>query len=492
MRTTVARVSVDTRHWIGGRRVESLGHSAPAPTFTDLSPIDEQPIAEVSRGGEADVAAAVAAAATAFPGWAATPPAGRAALLHAIAGGIEARIEDLAQVETADNGALLRSHRSSVMRRVAHNFRFFAGWLAKLDGGGLEINGHREQVSWAPSGVTAVITPWNAPLMLATWRIAPALAAGNTVVLKPPEWAPLTASLLADITEQAGLPDGVFNLVQGLGTEAGAALAAHPDVARLAFTGSVRTGRLVAAAAGAQLTPVSLELGGKSPLLVFADADLDLAVRHAVGQYDNAGQVCLAGTRLLVEEPVAAEFTARFIDQAKTLRQGDPRDEATDIGPNITRAHLNRIDGYVRRAIAEGARPLLGGGVSPELGGLYYQPTLLADAAPGSEILTEEVFGPVLTIQMFSGDDEAVALANNTSYGLAATMFTGDEARAERVSSRLRAGTVWVNCFFVRDLRAPFGGAGLSGIGREGGTWSFDFYSDVKNTVFAGHGGRGG
>jgi 5-carboxymethyl-2-hydroxymuconic-semialdehyde dehydrogenase len=324
--------------------------------------------------------------------------------------------------------------------------------------------------------------------MLATWRIAPALAAGNTVVLKPPEWAPLTASLLADITKDAGLPDGVFNVVQGLGTEAGAALAGHPEIARLAFTGSIRTGRLVAASAGAQLTPVSLELGGKSPLIVFADADLDLAVRHAVGQYDNAGQVCLAGTRLLVEDSIAAEFAQRFIEAAAALRQGDPRDEATDLGPNITRAHLERVDGFVQRAIQAGARAVLGGGVNPELGGLYYQPTLLADAAPGSEILTEEVFGPVLTLQTFSGEHEAVALANNTDYGLAATMFTGSEARAERVSAQLVAGTIWVNCFFVRDLRAPFGGAGRSGIGREGGTWSFDFYCDVKNTVYSGQG----
>jgi 5-carboxymethyl-2-hydroxymuconic-semialdehyde dehydrogenase len=376
---------------------------------------------------------------------------------------------------------------------VAHNFEFFADWLGHLGPGDREISGHAERVSWEPSGVTAVITPWNAPLMLATWRIAPALAAGNTVVAKPPEWAPLTASLLADITRDAGLPDGVFNVVQGLGAEAGAPLAAHPDVARVAFTGSVATGRQVAAAAGAQLTPVSLELGGKSPLLVFADADLDLAVSHAVGQYDNAGQVCLAGTRLLVDQAVAGEFTARFTVRAAALRQGDPRDEATDIGPNITRAHLDRVDGYVRRAIAAGARPLLGGAVSPVLGGLYYQPTLLGGAAPGSEILTEEVFGPVLTLQTFTGEEEAVTLANGTPYGLAATLFTGDRDRAERVSARLVAGTVWVNCFFVRDLAAPFGGAGLSGIGREGGTWSFDFYSDVKNTVYAnqGWGGHG-
>jgi aminomuconate-semialdehyde/2-hydroxymuconate-6-semialdehyde dehydrogenase len=480
----VAGVDVDTRHWIGGRRVGS------AATFTDISPIDEQPIAEIARGTSAEVTAAVQAAREAFGGWSSTSPELRSRALNAIADGIERRAEDLAQVETCDNGALLRSHRRGVMPRAAHNFRFFADWLGRLDAGDLEINGHREQVSWAPSGVTAVITPWNAPLMLATWRIAPALAAGNTVVAKPPEWAPLTASLLADIAAEAGLPDGVFNVVQGTGVEAGAPLAAHPDLARVCFTGSVATGRLVAAAAGAQLTPVSLELGGKSPLLVFADADLDLAVRHAVGQYDNAGQVCLAGTRLLVEERIADDFTARFLDAASALRQGDPRDDRTDIGPNITRAHLERVDGFVRRAVAAGARPLLGGAVNADLGGLYYRPTLLADAKPGSEILTEEVFGPVLTLQTFSGEDEAVALANGTRYGLAATMFTGDHDRAERVSARLVAGTVWVNCFFVRDLRAPFGGAGLSGIGREGGTWSFDFYGDVKNTVYAPEGWR--
>ena len=481
---TVAGVNVDTRHWIAGRRVGS------AASFEDLSPIDERPLAEVARGGQAEVDAAVRAAGDAFAGWSATPPAARAKVLHAIADGITARAADLAHVETMDNGALLRSHLRSVMPRAAQNFRFFADWLGQLDPGDLEIAGHREQVSWAPSGVTAIITPWNAPLMLATWRIAPALAAGNTVVAKPPEWAPLTASLLADVTLEAGLPDGVFNVVQGLGTEAGAPLAAHPDLARVCFTGSVATGRKVAAAAGAQLTAASLELGGKSPLLVFADADLDLAVRHAVGQYDNAGQVCLAGTRLLVEESVADEFLARFVSRAAALKQGDPRDEATDLGPNITRAHLARIDGFVRRAIEAGARPLLGGAVNPDLGGLYYQPTLLADAPTGAEILTEEVFGPVLTVQTFAGEAEAVALANGTRYGLAATVFTGDRDRAGRVSAALVAGTVWVNCFFVRDLRAPFGGARQSGVGREGGTWSFDFYGDVKNTVYAPEGWR--
>jgi 5-carboxymethyl-2-hydroxymuconic-semialdehyde dehydrogenase len=480
----VAGVDVDTRHWIGGQRVSSPGR------FADVSPIDEATIAQVARGGAAEVDAAVRAASEAFPGWAATSAPARAGVLRAIAAGIEKRVEELAQVETADNGSLLRSHRRSVMPRVAHNFRFFADWLLQLDAGELEVREHRQRVSWCPSGVTAVVTPWNAPLMLATWRIAPALAVGNTVVAKPPELAPLTASLLADIAREAGLPGGVLNVVQGLGREAGAALVAHPGVARVAFTGSVATGRGVAAAAGAQLTPVSLELGGKSPLLVFADADLDLAVANAVEQYDNAGQVCLAGTRLLVQESIAAPFTEALLTRIAALRQGDPRDEATDIGPNISRAHVQRIDGFVRRCVAEGARLLAGGAVRPGLGGLYYQPTLLTGAGPGAEILTEEVFGPVLTLQTFGGEDEAVGLANGTAYGLAAMVFTGDHARAERVAAQLVAGTVWVNCFFVRDLRAPFGGARQSGIGREGGTWSFDFYGDVKNTVYAPRGWR--
>src|SRR5690349_1870164 len=252
----IAGVAVDTRHWIGGQRVSSAG------TFTDVSPVGEQPLAEIAAGGPAEVDAAVRAAAAAFPAWAATSPAERADLLRAVADGIERRSEDLAQVETMDNGALLRSHRRGVMPRAARNFRFFADWLGELGAGDLEFSGHQQQVTWEPSGVTAIVTPWNAPLMLATWRIAPALAAGNTVVAKPPEWAPLTASLLADITREAGLPDGVFNVVQGLGPAAGAALVAQPSVARVAFTGSVATGRQVAAAAGAQLTPVRWNSAG--------------------------------------------------------------------------------------------------------------------------------------------------------------------------------------------------------------------------------------
>ncbi|MFC9283087.1 aldehyde dehydrogenase [Streptomyces collinus] len=473
---TVAGVPVDARHWIGGERVASAG------TFTDVSPIDGAVIGEIARGTATEAGAAVAAAKAAFPGWAATPRAERARVLHAIADGVEKRIEDLALVETTDNGALLRSHRRGVMPRVAHNFRFFADWLLTLDHEDFDTRGHTNHVSWDPAGPCVLITPWNAPLMLATWKVAPALAAGDTVVLKPAEWSPLTASLLADIAAEAGLPAGVLNVVQGHGSEIGDALTSHPDVRRISFTGSVPTARRISASAAANLTPLSLELGGKSPLLVFADADLDLAVDLAVEQYDNAGQVCLAATRLLVEETVADEFTRRFVERAARLRQGDPRDEATDIGPNIHPRQLEKIDGFVRRALDAGARAVLGGHRGD---GQYYAPTLLTDVAQDSEIVQEEVFGPVLTLQTFTTEDEAVRLANDTRFGLAATVATGDEERAGRVTARLVAGTVWVNCFFVRDLRAPFGGSRHSGVGREGGTWSFDFYCDLKNTVTA-------
>jgi 5-carboxymethyl-2-hydroxymuconic-semialdehyde dehydrogenase len=472
-------VEVDTRHWIGGVRVASES------TFTDLSPIDEQPIAEVSAGAAEEVNAAVQAAQHAFPGWAAMPRSERAELLRNVADGIDARAEELARVETRDNGSLLRSHRRSVMPRVGMNFRFFADFLEKLDHPGGEIRGHRERVSYDPAGVTAIITPWNAPLMLATWRIGPALAAGNTVVAKPPEWAPLTASLLADITSEAGLPTGVFNIVQGTGAEAGAPLTAHSGIRRLAFTGSVPTAGVIARAAAPNIVPLSFELGGKSPLVIFADSDFDLAVTLAIEQFDNSGQVCLGAFRILVEDSIADRFTEAVLAMARTIVQGDPRDEQTDMSCLITRQHFEKVDGFVRRALASGAKAILGGSPNEELGHLYYRPTILADAEAGSEILTEEVFGPVLTIQTFSSEEQAVGMANSTRFGLAATLITGDPDRAARVSARINAGTIWVNCFFVRDLEAPFGGNGRSGIGREGGIYSFDFYCDIKNTVFS-------
>lgn len=479
----VAGVLVDTRHFIGGHRVAS------ETTYANTSPIDGSALGAIARGGASEIDLAVNAARDAFPGWAATPAWERSVILGRIADLVDERLPQLAIVETMDNGGLLRSNVRGVMPRVAHNLRFFADWaLNHLAYDDFETRGHTNHVSWDPSGVAGLITPWNAPLMLATWKIAPALAAGDTVVLKPAEWTPLTASLFADICAEAGLPDGVFNVVQGFGAEAGAALVAHPHLSRISFTGSVPTAKSIARAAADNLTPCSFELGGKSPCIVLADADLELAASLAVEQYDNAGQVCLSGTRLLVHEDVAEAFAEAFRAKAAALKQGDPREEATDIGPQVHVAHFERIKGFVERAKTDGATVVMGGDPNSELGGLYFQPTLIADAAAGSEILTQEVFGPVLTMQTFSSDDEALALANGTEFGLAAVVVSGDRKHAATITENLISGTIWVNCFFVRDLRAPFGGSKKSGVGREGGTWSFDFYADLKNTVVAPHG----
>ena len=480
---SIAGVDVDTRHWIGGQRVAS------SETFDTVSPIDGTVLGQVSRGSKAEADAAVAAAKAAFPAWARMTPAERQEILHRLADSIEAHVEELSQIETHDNGSLLRSHRRGVMPRVAMNIRFFADYAVEnLSHPVWQTRGHDNVVSWDPSGVAAIITPWNAPLMLATWRIGPALASGDTVVLKPPEWAPLTASYFADLAHEAGLPAGVFNVVQGFGAEAGAPLTSNPDVARICFTGSVPTAKVIARAAAENLTPCSFELGGKSPTVILDDADLDLAVDLAIEQYDNAGQVCLAGTRLLVQDGIADAFAARFAERAAMIRQGDPRDEETQIGPNIHLKHIERVQGFVDRAKSDGATVVYGGDVNEDLGSHYFRPTLIRDAPSGSEILTQEVFGPVLTMQTFGTDEEGLALANGTEFGLAACVVSGDRARAEAFTKHLVAGTIWVNCFFVRDLGAPFGGSKKSGIGREGGVWSFDFYADVKNTVYAPNG----
>ncbi len=477
--TTIAGVRVATDHFIDNQRVSSL------KTFAAHSAIDERVLGQVARGTELEVGAAVAAAKRAFPAWAALGPKKRFEILERFAHIIESHIEDLAAVETMNNGSLLEASRLRVMKRGAHNIHFFAE-LALQMGNAWDTEAAknaRNTVHYDPAGVTALITPWNAPFMLATWKIGPALAAGNTVVLKPAEWTPFTASMMADYALEAGLPAGVFNVVQGIGPEAGAALVAHPDVKRISFTGSVPTAKKIASSAAANLTPVSFELGGKSPFIVFADCDLDLTIRNAVDQYDNGGQVCLSGTRFLIENTVYNAFLARFREAVQNTKHGDPREPDTVIGPLVTRTHLERVQGFVDRAVQAGAKLEFGGQVSPTLGGLYFEPTLFTDAPMGAEILKKEVFGPVLVMQRFSSEAELVELANSTEYGLAAMIFTRDEAKAERVAGQIVAGTIWINCFYVRDLAAPFGGSKQSGVGREGGHWSFDFYCDVKNVV---------
>jgi len=471
----VEGVGVPSGHFIDGRRVSSDA------TFEVRSPIDWEgwKLAEIARGRRAEVQAAVDAARRAFPGWAALGPSGRREALGRLADAIEAAVPRLAAVETVDNGSLHEAMALRVLPRAANNVRFFAEFaVQRLDEAPRSLpGGERNRVRHDPSGVTAISTPWNAPFMLATWRVGPALAAGNTVVLKPPEWAPLTCSMLGDLAQEAGLPPGVLNIVHGIGAEAGALLTGHPGINRVAFTGSPGTARTVYRDAAANLTPVSFELGGKSPFLVFDDADLPAAAATAAYQYDNSGQVCLAGTRLLVQESVLEDFIELLRARVAEIRVGDPREPGSTYGPLIHPVALERVTGHVRRARGAGARLLFGGG---SLGGLYYAPTLFVDVPAGAEILQREVFGPVLTLQSFTDVEEAIALANATEYGLAATIFTGSSATAERVSAEVIAGTAWVNCFYVRDLETPFGGSGHSGIGREGGHHSFDFYCDVK------------
>jgi betaine-aldehyde dehydrogenase/5-carboxymethyl-2-hydroxymuconic-semialdehyde dehydrogenase len=473
-RVEVAGAQVSTEHFIGGERVASEA------TFVDLSPIDAAPIAEVARGGEREAELAVAAAAEAFPAWAALGAEGRAAYLHRLADLIDANVERIAAVECVDMAMLLRSLRARVISRGARNFRAYAELAAAHEERVWESNGTRNRVVRMPSGPAVVITPWNAPFMLSTWKTAPALAAGCTVVLKPAEWSPLSCSLLCDLVAEAGFPPGVFNVVQGIGEEAGAALTRHPGVRRISFTGSPETAVHIGTAAAQNVVPFTGELGGKGPLLVFADCDLEAAARKAAGQYDDAGQVCLAGTRLLVEEAVADDFLELFHRFTDEHVLGDPRDDATTVSPLIHPDHLARVEGFVERARANGDEIVRGGRRREDVGPLFYDPTLVLPRSNDSEIVQREVFGPVLTFQTFADEDEGVALANSTRYGLSGIVYTGSEERAVRVGRAVRAGIVWVNTFLVRDLTAPFGGIGISGIGREGGDYALDFYSDLK------------
>jgi acyl-CoA reductase-like NAD-dependent aldehyde dehydrogenase len=462
---------VSPDHFIGGERVAS------ERTFTDISPIDGRVIAEVSRAGADEVDRAVRAAHDAFPAWAALGAAGRAEHLRRLADLIDANVERLAQVECLDMAMLLRSLRARVISRGARNYRSYADLAVAYEERDWRSNGTWNRVQRMPAGPAAVITPWNAPFMLSTWKTAPALAAGDTMVLKPAEWSPLSCSLLADLVDEAGFPPGVFNIVQGIGEEAGAALVAHPLLKRISFTGSPETGRHIGVAAAGNLVPFTAEMGGKGALIVFEDADLDAAARKAAGQYDDSGQVCLAGTRLIVQESIRDAFLGRFHAFADEHVLGDPRDDATTISPLIHPDHLARVEGFVERARAAGDRILRGG---RRLEGLFYEPTLIAPRSNDSEVVQREVFGPVLTFQTFRDEAEAVALANSTEYGLSSIVYTGSMGRADRVGRGIRAGVVWVNTFLIRDLTAPFGGIGISGIGREGGDYALDFYSDLK------------
>ena len=473
-RVQVAGTAVSVDHCIGGQRV-------PSPeTFEVRSPLDwSQKLADVSAGDGEAAAAAVGAACEAAESWAALGPSGRGVHLRRLADTIDASVGPLAEIECLDMAMLLESLQKRVIARGARNFRSYADLAESHSERQWSSRGTANLVERMPAGPAVIITPWNAPFMLATWKVAPALAAGNPVVLKPAEWSPLSASVLADLAAEVGLPPGVLNVVQGRGAEVGAALVTDERVRRISFTGSPETARTIGAAAAANIVPFTAELGGKGPLITFADADIEAAARTAAGQFDDSGQVCLAGTRLLVDESVLEEFLERFDAHTDAHVLGDSRDPATTISPLIHPDHLARVEGFVDRARAGGDEVLRGGRRSrPD--GLWYDPTLIRPASNDSEIVQREVFGPVLTLQTFGDEAEAVRLANSTRYGLSGIVFTASAERAERVGRAVRAGTVWVNCFLVRDLTAPFGGCGISGLGREGGDYALDFHSDLK------------
>ena len=473
-RVDIESISVSPNHFIGGRRIAS------EQTFEVRSPLDwDMKLADVSRADATTADLAVSAAVDGYNEWSQLTLAQRTDILFKLADLIDANAPSIATIECLDMAMLLESLKLRLVPRGALNFRNYAQMVADHQERQWSSKGTRNRIIRHAAGPAVIITPWNAPFMLSTWKVAPALAAGNSVILKPAEWAPLSASVLADFINEAGFPEGAFNIVQGLGSEVGAALVADPRVRRISFTGSPETGRMIGVSAAKNLVPFTAELGGKGALIVFADADLDAAAKKAAAQFEDSGQVCLAGTRLLIEKSVKAEFLDRLTHYTNDHVYGDSRNPETTLSAAIHPVHLEKVEGFVQRA-RTGGDTVIFGGERFEPGKLWYKPTLIEPSSNDSEVVQKEIFGPVLTLQTFDSEAQAVSLANSTEYGLSSIVYTASSERATRVGQALRAGTVWVNTFLVRDLSAPFGGFGISGIGREGGDYALDFHSDLQ------------
>ncbi len=464
------------------------GISAPAVSgqmFQTHSPVDESLICNVAKGGAADVDAAAKAAKDAFPAWRDMAASDRKKILHKIADRIVERAEEIALCECWDTGQALR-FMSKAALRGAENFRFFADRAPSArDGQSLPSPTLMNITTRVPIGPVGVITPWNTPFMLSTWKIAPALAAGCTVVHKPAEFSPVTARILLEIAEEAGLPAGVWNLVNGFGEDAGKALTEHPDIKAIAFVGESRTGSQIMKQGADTLKRVHFELGGKNPVIVFEDADLDRALDAAIFMiYSLNGERCTSSSRLLIQDSIADEFEARLVERVNNIRVGHPLDPQTEIGPLIHKSHFDKVTGYFDTARADGAT-IAAGGIRAGSEGWFVRPTLFTGARNDMRIAQEEIFGPVLTSIRFKTEEEALEIANSVQYGLTGYVWTNDITRAMRFTNRLEAGMIWVNSENVRHLPTPFGGVKASGIGRDGGDWSFEFYMEQKHVGFA-------
>jgi aminomuconate-semialdehyde/2-hydroxymuconate-6-semialdehyde dehydrogenase len=476
----------EVKHYIDGEFVESK------QKFEKLYPATNQQVATVSEGKQDEVNAAVEAAAKAFATWGKMTPSARRPILKRFADGIRRCADELAQIETYDVGRPIRENTGGYLERVANNIEFFADFAAIHGSEAYPMdNGYINYVLRQPVGVAVLITPWNIPMLLETWKLGPCLAFGNTAILKPAETTPIGAWKLAEIAHEAGLPPGVFNVVQGFGPDsAGEYLTRHPDVKLISFTGETSTGKAILRAAADNMARVSFELGGKGPNIIFEDVDMERALAVSKkAAFVNQGEVCLSGCRVLVQRGIYNEFVERFADKLVTETVlGDPMDAKTTMGAINSREHIQRVTGYLETGRREGK--ILIGGDQPILpapfdNGNWLNPTIIADAVANSKVNQEEIFGPVVTVIPFDEEEEAIAIANGVKYGLSAVVQTRDTGRAVRVSSKIDAGTVWVNDWFIRDLRVPFGGMKASGVGREGGQYSLEFYTEAKTVCLA-------